>query len=154
MMKILPALFIGLVAFTFASAQTEKPAPNAGAKKLPEPVVDAHELMEIFSEPLHEDLKAKMAKQPENDRAWKLLSREGYRAAEIANLIAMREEGKEHAKVWQQEASDAHKGGINLASAAKNKDWAAAQTAYKAIIQSCNSCHQKVAPDHAPKIEP
>lgn len=152
-MRILPAIFLGLALLAVASAQTEKPQPKAGAK-LPQPVVDAHELMEIFSEPLYEDLKAKMAKKPENDRAWKLLGREGYRAAEIANLIAMREQAEEHVKIWAKEASDAQKGGIDLASAAKNKDWAAAQSAYKFIIQSCNSCHQQVAPDHAPKIAP
>lgn len=152
MMKILPAVLIGLVAFTWASAQTEKPEAEA-SKKLPQPVVDTHELMEIFSEPLHDDLKEKMAKPPENPRAWKLLARQGYRAAEIANLISMRERSDEHAKIWQKEASDAQQGGIDLANAAKKQDWTAAQTAYKSIIKSCNSCHQHVDPDHAPKIE-
>ena len=153
MMKVLSAMLIGLGLLAAASAQNEKPQPKPSAK-LPQPVIDAHELMEIFSEPLYEDLKKKMAEQPENDRAWKLLAREGYRAAEVANLIAMREQAEEHAKIWEKESADARQGGINLADAAKKKDWPAVQTAYKTIIQSCNSCHQQVDPDHAPKIEP
>ena len=66
MLKALPASLIALGVLAAASAQNESPRPKAGAR-LPKAVVDAHELMEIFSEPLYEDLKKKMASQPKND---------------------------------------------------------------------------------------
>ena len=155
MMKLLPALLIGLIAFTFATAGTntepEKSAPKA---KLPQPVVNTHELMEIFNEDLHDTLKEKMAQEPKTAREWKLLKRQGYRAAEIANLVSMREAEGGDEKLWQELSNEAQQAGINLAEAAKKKDWAATKTAYQGLIQNCNTCHQKTDPAHAPKIEP
>jgi hypothetical protein len=152
MSKILPALLIGLIALAVASAQNEKPAQFQASSKLPHAVVDTHELMEIFNKSLHKDLKEKMAKAPDTPRGWKLLGRDGYRAAEIANLIMLRKP-EEHGELWVELTVQAQKVGVELGDAAKKQDWPAAQAAYKAIINNCNACHQKFEPDHAPKIE-
>lgn len=151
MSKILPAVMIALVALAVTAADPE-PQTFKASEKLPHAVVDTHELMEIFTESLHKDLKAKMAKEPDTPRAWKVLGRDGYRAAEIANLIAMRKPN-ENGEEWLALSVEAQKVGVELGEAAKKQDWPAAQKAYKAIIKNCNACHQKFEPDHAPKVE-
>ncbi len=151
MSKVLPVVMIGLVALAVTAADPEPQAFKASAK-LPHAVVDTHELMEIFTDSLHKDLQAKMAKQPDTPRAWKVLGRDGYRAAEIANLIAMRKPA-ENGEEWLALAVEAQKVGVELGDATKAQDWPAAQAAYKAIIKNCNACHQKFEPDHAPKVE-
>ncbi len=153
MTKILPAFLIGLIAITVATADNEKPAAPAKSK-LPKAVINTHELMEVFNENLHHDLKEKMAQEPKTARDWKLLKRQGYRAAEIANLVALREAEGGNEKLWQELCGEAQQAGLNLAEAAKKQDWAASQKAYQGIIQNCNACHQKTEPEHAPKIEP
>lgn len=151
MSKILPAVMIAFIALAVAAADVEPEAFKA-SDKLPHAVVDTHELMEIFTESLHKDLQAKMAKQPATPREWKVLGRDGYRAAEIANLIAMRKP-KENGAEWLALAVEAQKVGVELGDATKKQDWPAAQAAYKAIVKNCNACHQKFEPDHAPKVE-
>ena len=81
-----------------------------------------------------------------------MLPSDGYRAAEIANLIAMRKPA-ENGEAWLALAVEAQKVGVELGDAAKKQDWPAAQAAYKAIIKNCNACHQKFEPDHAPMVE-
>ena len=152
MTKLLPALMIGLIAL--AAAFADGKGDFKASSDLPHAVVDTHELMEIFNESLYKDLQEKMAKAPENAGDWKLLKRQGYRAAEVANLVAMRNPEGKHAKLWRELTAQAQKAGVELADAAGKEDWAAAQTAYKGIITNCNACHQQVDPDHAPMIMP
>jgi hypothetical protein len=151
MSKILPAVMIGLIALAVTAADPEPQTFKASAK-LPHAVVDTHELMEIFTESLHKDLQAKMAKQPATPREWKVLGRDGYRAAEIANLIAMRKP-EENGEEWLALAVEAQKIGVELGEATKKEDWPAAKAAYQSLIKNCNACHQKFEPDHAPKVE-
>lgn len=152
MTKLLPAVLIGLICL--AAAFADGKGDFKASSDLPHAVVDTHELMEIFNEALYKDLKEKLAKKPENARDWKLLMRQGYRAAEVANLVAMRNPEGEHQKLWQELTVQSQKAGVDLAEAAKKQDWPAAQSAYQAVIKNCNACHQQVDPDHAPMIMP
>ena len=133
--------------------------PTEAPPKLPAPVIDTHELMELFSGPLYEHLKADMAKQPADKKAWSHIRHHGYEAAEMANLIAIRNpqgEGyeAEAVKNWGKLSRDAQQAGLDLAHAAAANDWPKTQAAYKALVKNCNDCHQASGDDHAPEIEP
>ncbi|MBA3316004.1 MAG: cytochrome c [Planctomycetaceae bacterium] len=126
--------------------------PEKAPQKLPTAVVNTHELMEIFSEPLYEHLKADMAKEPADKKAWSHIKHHGIEAAEIANLIAIRE--TDDAAKWDPLARDAQQSGLDLARAAASQDWPKTQAAYQSLIKNCNDCHQAFGKDKAPELEP
>jgi hypothetical protein len=128
--------------------------PTQAPQRLPAPVVDAHELMEVFSEPLYEHLKQDMASQPADAKAWGHIKDHGIEAAEIANLTAIRKVEPAKQRDWDRLARGAQQAGIDLAHAAAAKDWAKTQAAYKGVIKNCNECHEAHGGDHAPELEP
>ena len=128
--------------------------PTQAPERLPAPIVDTHELMEVFNEPLYEHLKADMAKQPADAKAWGHIKDHGIEAAEIANLIAIRQRPEVDPQRWDKLARDAQQTGIDLAHAAAAKDWSRTQAAYRALIKNCNDCHTAYGGDHAPQLEP
>ena len=142
-----------LVNLAAAPADGETAAANA-AQKLPRPVLDMHHLMELFNEPYYERLKEEMQTQPADDRGWKHLVERGQEGAEIINLVAIREMGDEHKQVWPELTRTAHEAALGLADAAKTKNWERTREAYVALVQNCNDCHQKLAPEEAPMLEP
>ena len=77
----------------------------------------------------------------------------GLQAAEVANLIAIRETA---AKVpqWTEQAAALQRAGLALAEAGEKANWQAAQSEYRNVVQACNACHQNVAPDRAPMLKP
>lgn len=126
--------------------------PTKAPQKLPAPIVDTHELMEVFNEPLYEQLKQAMAAQPTAGAGWNKIKDHGIAAAEIANLIALRK--NEDVAKWDPLARDAQQSGIDLAHAAAAKDWNRTRAAYTGLIKNCNDCHQAFAPYVAPQLEP
>ena len=147
----------GSMAVSLAWSAGEKEAhevPRQAPSKRPAPIVDIHELMEIFNEPLYERMQEAMQKEPGGNKEWNRLKDAGFEAAEIINLVAIREMGDEHRAVWPELNRTAQQASLDFAHAAAAKDWAKTQKAYRALIENCNDCHQKVAPDHAPTLEP
>jgi len=128
-------------------------ADSPSAKKLPQPVVNTHDLMHLFNEPLYEHLKQAMKNQPSTDSQWKSIADRGRQAAEIANLVAIRE-SHHGVDSWQQHAMDLQQAGKKLASTATSKDLQATRQAYRNLIQKCNACHNQLGPGHAPKLKP
>ena len=128
--------------------------PKQAARALPRPVVNAHELMEVFHEPYFEFLKEAMQQEPADAKGWRTLKRRGIQAAELANLTALRDVEAEHREEWASLTRDAQQAGLDLAHAAAAKDWAQTQQAYQALVRNCNDCHQRTAPDKAPELEP
>lgn len=126
--------------------------PTKAPQKLPAAVVDTHELMELFNEPLYEDLKAAMASEPKEKKGWSTIKHEGIRAAEIANLIALRK--SDDAAKWDPLARDAQQTALDLVHAATAEDWKKTQAAYTGLIKNCNDCHQAFGGDRAPELEP
>jgi len=141
----------GLLAVAFVAADE---LPSKAPDRLPTPIVDTHELMEVFSEPLYEHLKKDMAAQPADDKAWSHIKHHGIEAAEIANLIAIRKVAGFDQTEWMTHSRDAQQSGLDLAHAATAKDWPKAQAAYKDLITNCNDCHTASGNDHAPQLEP
>lgn len=139
-----------LVAGLIANAQPEEQPASAPAKeKPPRAVVDTHELMELFNQPLLKYMKREMNK-PENERQWQSIADRGWQVAEVANLVALRNDQP----MWIQRSTDLQQAGIQLAKTAKSEDLAATNEAYRAVIQKCNACHQTMGGDHAPELQP
>lgn len=129
--------------------------PAKAPAKLPTAVVDTHELMEVFYERFYEDLKKEMASQPADKKGWSRIKHHGIEAAELANLLAIREVDDEALKTkWAGAARDSQQSGLDLAAAATAQDWVKTQAAYQNLVKNCNACHQATGSDHAPKLEP
>ena len=126
--------------------------PERAPAKLPAPIVDTHELMELFNEPLYKHLKADMANEPADDKAWSHIKHHGIEAAEIANLIAIRK--SDDVAKWDPLARDAQQSGIDLARAAGSHDWNKTKSAYASLIKNCNDCHTAFGKGKAPQLEP
>jgi hypothetical protein len=105
---------------------------------------DMHEFMEYVFEPTFQRLKPAMAEQPADNAGWKVIKADGLILAEGGNLLLSRQP-EEHADVWVQLATLVRKHGGELYAAGKKKDFAAARTAYTAMIQRCNECHERFA---------
>lgn len=128
---------------------SEQPA----RQRLPQPLVDTHDLMELFNQPLYEFLKETMEEQPTTQEQWDTVRERGLQAAEVANLVAIRENAAKMPE-WTERSAALQRAGLALAEAGKNENWQAAQSAYRNLIQSCNDCHQNVAPNEAPMLRP
>ena len=137
-----------------AAHEDEHDLPKHAPEKRPAPVVGIHELMELFNEPLYELLKEEMQRKPSDNKGWNTIRDRGLQAAEVINLVAIRKVGREHQQDWPELNRTAQQAGLDLAHAAAAKDWPKTQAAYQALIKNCNDCHEKVAPDHAPILEP
>jgi len=126
--------------------------PEQAPQKLPAPIVDTHELMELFNEPLYKHLKADMGNEPADDKAWNHIKHHGIEAAEIANLIAIRK--SDDVAKWDPLARDAQQSAIELARAAESHDWNKTKSSYEALIKNCNDCHTAFGKDRAPQLKP
>lgn len=125
---------------TAASAQTELPISEAL-----EPVEDdMHEFMEYVFEPGYKRLKEAMAAEPADNAAWKVIKAEALVLAEAGNLVIIRG-GDEDRTAWIAHASQSRTHGGKLYAAAREKNYAAAQEHWKAMLQSCNACHDQFA---------
>jgi hypothetical protein len=134
-------------------AQPVQPAPGGPQAPPPAPVLDVPSLMQLFNKPLYMGLKEKMAQQPANEEQWKDLMGRGLQGAEIANLVALRKvEGPREPLL--RGAAGLQRASIAFADAAKAQQWDVTVQAYQGLVQSCNNCHQALAPDKAPQLKP
>lgn len=151
-----------IAGIAIAAACVTATQPRAAEKKsthhqddqLPHPIVDTHHLMELFNQPVYMYLREAMQDEPSDDEGWSTLKDRGLQAAEVMNLVALRD-GKEteHAN-WDKHVRTAQQAGLKLNEAAKAKNWENTQQAYQLLVKNCNDCHQDVAPDHAPQVMP
>lgn len=137
------SLLLGLGA---ATAQD----PDAEPGELPRAVVDTHDLMSLFNEPLYNYLKKAMQEEPGDKEGWETIADRGWQTAEVANLVAMRNDDRQ----WRKFAADLQQAGTDLAEAAEAEDFDKSQEAYRAVIQRCNACHDESESDHAPELKP
>jgi hypothetical protein len=108
--------------------------------------------MRLFNKPLYTNVKKLMAGEPAGEEGWAMIEGGGLQAAEVANLVAIREAASN--EQWYALSSGLQQAGLALAGAAKARDWNATVQAYQGLLQRCNACHQANAPDKAPVLEP
>ncbi|MCA9108434.1 MAG: hypothetical protein KDA52_00685 [Planctomycetaceae bacterium] len=144
---------VACVLATQPRAAEEEPS-HRGDGTLPQPVVDTHHLMELFNQPVYKYLKEAMHEEPSDDDGWSTLQDRGLQAAEVMNLVAIRNDEESDHPSWEKHLRSAQQAGLELSEAAKSMDWEGTRQAYQALIRNCNDCHQDVAPDHAPQVTP
>ena len=107
------------------------------------PVEDSmHEFMEYVFQPTYQRLKTSMVAVPADNKGWKALKSDSLILAESCNLLFGRKP-EEHAEDWVKHAIAAKASGADLYKAAKNKEFEAATTAWKSMLNNCNACHKQ-----------
>ena len=150
-----PAVFLtslanGALLLAVLAAPSDADSQAKPAQQIPQAVVDTHDLMELFNQPLYRYLQKAMQQEPTDDQGWQTIRQRGLQAAEVANLVALRKDSQQ----WQQLAGKLQQAGIDLAKAAEGQDFGKTQQAYRTLIERCNACHQTMAPQRAPQLEP
>jgi hypothetical protein len=134
---------------TLLSAQPpgRQPAAPAGPAAL-RPVMKTGEIMARFNGPRYKLLKQALASKDADPKAIHMTALE---VAEIANLIAIRKPPAGAEREWNQGAMGLQQAALALAEAAKGGQNVGA--AAGGLIQACNKCHQRFAPDNAPMLK-
>lgn len=145
---VLLLLPISIVATLRQAAAQQDEAKQAAA--LPRAVVDTHDLMHLFNGPLYKGLKQEMQQEPTGDDQWKMIGDRGWQAAEIANLVALRNDDPQ----WRQSAANLQQAAVRLAETAETRNFDATTRAYRGLVERCNACHEAVASEHAPQLMP
>jgi hypothetical protein len=145
--NLLPALVLLAAGALLAAAL---PAPSHASAWLPvapaddvQPVEDSmHEFMEYVFQPAYLRLKQAMTAAPADNKGWKAIKSDSLILAESCNLLFGRAP-EDNAADWKAHAKAAREKGGQLYAAAKAKDFTAAGTAWKSMLESCNSCHRQ-----------
>ncbi|MEY3175733.1 MAG: hypothetical protein RLZZ436_3647 [Planctomycetota bacterium] len=101
-----------------------------------------HEFMEYVFQPAYLRLKQAMTTAPADNKGWKALKSDSLILAESCNLLFDRAPD-DNAADWKAHAKAAREKGGQLYAAAKAKDFMAAGTAWKTMLESCNACHRQ-----------
>jgi alpha-D-ribose 1-methylphosphonate 5-triphosphate synthase subunit PhnG len=130
-----------------AQPPAKKPPPPGGAGAV-RPILKTGELMAQFNGPRYKQLKKALAAPNADPKAIHMTALE---VAEIANLIAIRRPAGGEGRDWEQGAVGLQEAALRLADAAKGGQDVGA--AAGGLIQACNKCHQRFAPDEAPILK-
>ena len=128
-----------------SAAKQEKETKQEKEKEVPidEQFVEVdnmHHFMEYICEPSYKGLKATLATEPLNRRAWKPFKNHALVLAETATMVAARApEDEAKAKEWKTIALAVHKTGTALYKSAGKYDQA--KKHYGLMIDQCNKCH-------------
>lgn len=120
------------------------------ASPLPRPVVETHDLMNLFSKQLYQYMRRDVHRIGRGEVSWPSIADRGLQTAEVANLIAMRQQDPK----WLELSADLQRAGLALNQAAKRQNADQVVAAYRQVIARCNGCHEVMAPEHAPQLEP
>lgn len=158
--RIGPAVGLGLVGALLALTAAVPDAVRGGDEpkqqeraRLPMPVVDTHHLMELFNQELYQLLRQEMERGPSGDKWWETVHDRGLQAAEVANLVAIRERGDNDPR-WTRFSAQLQQAGKSLAEAAETQNLERTREAWRGLVQRCNACHSTMAPEHAPELKP
>lgn len=122
--------------------RADAPAPADAQTR---PVEDEmHEFMEYVFEPPYKRLKASLAAEPSNKKAWQAVKADSLTLAEAGNLLLIREPDDE-VELWVQFAVAVRQLGGQLYGAAKKKNFTAARQHYRTLLARCNRCHDEFA---------
>ena len=147
---VLSAVLFGcFAAGALLPAQPPAKQPRrAGSPAMLRPILKTGELMAQFNAPRYKRLKEALAAKDADPKAIQMTALE---VAEIANLIAIRKPPQGAAREWEQLAGGVQEAALTLADAAKGGQNVAG--AAGGLLQACNRCHQRFAPDDAPVLK-
>ena len=135
---------------SYASIAQDSTNPDQ-SNAMPHPLVNTHELMELFNEPLYKSLQKTLRSTPQDDQ-WDSVQEDAMRLAEVANLISIRDRSDQQPR-WNTLAKGLQESAQRLAVAADGKDYESSRAIYMATIKQCNQCHQEIEPGAAPQID-
>lgn len=147
MKHVLPLAALAIAGLAIAAALPQPSQASAYNRLVPEdgvqPVEDSmHEFMEYVFQPAYLRLKQSLATAPADNKGWKAVKSDALILAESCNLLFGRAP-EDKASDWKAHAKAAREKGGQLYAAAKAKDFTAAGTAWKAMLESCNGCHKQ-----------
>lgn len=118
--------------------------PPADDSKAPSKPVedDMHEFMEYVFQPPYKRLKAAVAVSEKDNATWKSIKSDALILAEAGNLLLERAPDSDAAD-WNKHSVSSRDFGGQLYRAAKEKNEAKMQQAYKSMLESCNACHKQ-----------
>ncbi len=148
------ALAGGLMGQNLHAVYAQDTQEVQAAPALSQPVMKTERFMKKFADPLADTLHEMLANDPGSPREWRKVEDEASSGAEIANLIAIRNDEDAQNPEWQELTKGMFDASIALAEAAKTRDFAATKMKYEALVASCNACHTKIDPETLPVIEP
>lgn len=125
-----------------------QPPARPGAPAALRPIMKTGEIMAQFNGPRYKLLKQALAAKDPDPKAIRMTALE---VAEIANLVAIRKPPAGAEREWEQGAFGVQQAALGLADAAKGGQNVG--TAATGLIQACNKCHQRFAPDDAPMLK-
>lgn len=132
------ALFSATPESSFAAGYTSSAADGEVV-----PVEESmHEFMEYVFQPTYLRLKQSMATAPADNKGWKAIKSDSLILAESCNLLFSRAPEEGHAD-WIAHAKASREKGATLYKAAAAKDFTAADSAWKSMLESCNACHKQ-----------
>jgi hypothetical protein len=132
---------VGLSFWSLGRADDPRLQTNPAATPV-EP--DMHEFMEYMFEPTFKRLKAGLASEPVDNKAWAGVKSDALILAEGGNLLLMRRPDQDIA-AWNQHAANVRALGGDLYAAAKKKDFSQSRKHYEAMLTKCNACHTQFA---------
>jgi hypothetical protein len=122
--------------------------PGPGGPVALRPIMKTGDIMARFNGPRYKLLKQALASKDADPKAIQMTALE---VAEIANLVALRKPPAGAEREWEQGAMGLQQAALALADAAKGGKNVGA--AAGGLIQACNKCHQRFAPDNAPMLK-
>jgi hypothetical protein len=141
------SLVLGSLVIQFLSAPTREAVAQAPGTRDTQPVPveeDMHEFMEYLFQPTYRRLKEAMKSEPTDKKAWLEVKSGSIILAEGGNLL-LQHAPEEKSAEWKAFSIAVRDHGSKMYRAARAKDFSIAQQSYKAMLQSCNACHQEFA---------
>jgi hypothetical protein len=146
------SLLAGSVFGMIICGQSDVKFGDPPRESLPQPVMKTAELMRTFNKPLYKAFQNQLKQAPQSEDVWNEIHNHALQASEIANLISLRD-NQANSQQWLELCGQLHKAGIDLAEAAKLRNWDATRRAAHGLVETCNACHTQVAPDRGPKLK-
>lgn len=148
-LTLLPGVLLVALVFTTVLPTPSQPQlangqpPSEDSVASPLPVEDdMHEFMEYVFQPPYKRLKASIAVAEKDKATWKSIKSDALILAESGNLLLGRGPDADAAD-WNKHSIASRNFGGQLYRAAKAKDTAKAEQAYKLMLKSCNACHEQ-----------
>lgn len=121
----------------------------------PVQVLKTDELMKIMMDPVYEDLKDWIEVPPERRKQWRGLYVAAFSLAEVSNLMYSRT-GEEYTEneEWVRLVTEGRDIAIRLAESVREQaEYETLKANYLALVESCNTCHERFNSDEPPEIE-
>lgn len=105
------------------------------------PVDNMHHFMEYIYEPVFNNLKKSVEKEPVEKAGWTAIKSGALILAETSILLAERPPAENKSSTWKETSELVYQGGSGLYQAARKKDFAGVQKHFGQMINGCKKCH-------------